>query len=99
MRRRITLSGAVQGMGFRPFVYRRARQLGLAGWVLNSTAGVTIEAEGEAAGIAALIDSVKESPPPNARIASVSVEEIAPQVNHRRRSRTRTASLRWPQRA
>jgi hydrogenase maturation protein HypF len=79
MRRRITLSGAVQGVGFRPFVYRRARQLGLAGWVLNSTAGVTIEAEGEAAGIAALIDSVKGSPPPNARIACVSVEEIAPQ--------------------
>ncbi len=79
MRRRITLSGAVQGVGFRPFIYRRARELGLAGWVLNSTAGITIEAEGEAAGITALMDSVQHSPPPHARIARISVEDVAPQ--------------------
>ena len=43
---RIAIRGAVQGVGFRPFVYRLATQLGLNGWVLNSTQGVTIEAEG-----------------------------------------------------
>ena len=38
-RARIIVRGAVQGVGFRPFVYRLARQLGLNGWVLNSTRG------------------------------------------------------------
>ncbi|NIO11994.1 MAG: hypothetical protein GTO40_29785, partial [Deltaproteobacteria bacterium] len=40
------ISGTVQGVGFRPFVYRLATQLGLQGWVSNSSAGVIIEAEG-----------------------------------------------------
>ena len=47
MRRlRVEIHGAVQGVGFRPFVYRLATELGLAGWVLNDTAGVFIEVEG-----------------------------------------------------
>jgi hydrogenase maturation protein HypF len=45
-RAKITVHGAVQGVGFRPFVYRLATQLGLAGWVLNSSQGVFIEVEG-----------------------------------------------------
>lgn len=43
---RIHILGAVQGVGFRPFVYRLAKELNLSGWVLNSSQGVTIEAEG-----------------------------------------------------
>lgn len=43
---RIDLRGAVQGVGFRPFVYRLANELGLVGWVLNSPQGVCIEVEG-----------------------------------------------------
>jgi hydrogenase maturation protein HypF len=43
---RITIHGAVQGVGFRPFVYRLATEIGLTGWVSNSTQGVLIEAEG-----------------------------------------------------
>ena len=45
---RLTVRGDVQGVGFRPFVYRAARAFGIAGWVANTAAGVTIEAEGAA---------------------------------------------------
>ncbi len=45
-RRRILVTGVVQGVGFRPFVYRLARELGLAGFVRNDAGGVTIEVEG-----------------------------------------------------
>lgn len=45
-RARIQISGIVQGVGFRPFVYRLARDLELAGWVNNNPRGVTIELEG-----------------------------------------------------
>jgi hydrogenase maturation protein HypF len=45
-RLRITLSGAVQGIGFRPFVYRLATEMALTGWVLNSSAGLVVEVEG-----------------------------------------------------
>jgi len=45
---RVSIRGAVQGVGFRPFVFRLAKELGLTGWVSNSPQGVLIEAEGEA---------------------------------------------------
>ena len=45
-RLRITLRGAVQGVGFRPFVYRLAAEMSLTGWVLNSSAGLVVEVEG-----------------------------------------------------
>ncbi len=45
-RLRITLRGAVQGVGFRPFVYRLATEMNLPGWVLNSSAGLVVEVEG-----------------------------------------------------
>lgn len=45
-RRRISLTGAVQGVGFRPFVFHLATELGLAGWVLNDASGLTLEVEG-----------------------------------------------------
>src|SRR4249919_3320492 len=45
-RLRTSLYGAVQGVGFRPFVYRLASEMGLNGWVLNSSAGLTIELDG-----------------------------------------------------
>ena len=47
-RLRITLRGAVQGVGFRPFVYRLAKEMSLTGWVLNSSAGLVVEVEGPA---------------------------------------------------
>ncbi|MGC2450639.1 MAG: acylphosphatase, partial [Candidatus Sulfotelmatobacter sp.] len=45
-RLRITLRGAVQGVGFRPFVYRLATEMSLPGWVLNSSSGLVVEVEG-----------------------------------------------------
>ena len=47
-RLRITLRGAVQGVGFRPFVYRLATEISLTGWVLNSSSGLIVEVEGPA---------------------------------------------------
>jgi hydrogenase maturation protein HypF len=45
-RMRITLRGAVQGVGFRPFVYRLATEMSLTGWVMNSSSGLVVEVEG-----------------------------------------------------
>ena len=47
MRLKVHVTGAVQGVGFRPFVYRLAEEAGLSGYVLNDTSGVMIEVEGE----------------------------------------------------
>ncbi len=46
VRLRLTVHGAVQGVGFRPFIYRLARELELGGWIVNSAQGVVIEIEG-----------------------------------------------------
>ncbi|MGC8782190.1 MAG: acylphosphatase, partial [Anaerolineae bacterium] len=46
LRLRVEIHGAVQGVGFRPYVYRLATGLGLVGWVINDTRGVFIEVEG-----------------------------------------------------
>ena len=52
-RLKVFLRGAVQGVGFRPFIYRLAQELGLTGWVNNSSQGVNVEVEGSAAPITA----------------------------------------------
>lgn len=78
VRIRVLVGGAVQGVGFRPFVHRRATALGLAGWVSNSAAGVTIEAEGEAHRVQALLAELRASPPANASIAAIETCYICP---------------------
>ena len=71
------ISGTVQGVGFRPFVYRTAETLGIRGYVKNlGDAGVEILAEGEKALIKEFLETVKKGHPPNARIDDVSVEWI-----------------------
>ena len=71
------VSGLVQGVGFRPFVWREATALGLAGWVGNDASGVVLEAEGDADAVAALLDALTR-PPPLARVDGVRSEELAP---------------------
>lgn len=70
-RRRIHIRGIVQGVGFRPFVYNLARDLGLSGYVLNSSAGVTVEIEGPEREIADFLRRLRDDAPPLARIESI----------------------------
>jgi hydrogenase maturation protein HypF len=65
---RIVVCGAVQGVGFRPFVFRLAEQLRLNGWVSNSTEGVLIEADGTKAALDELVLRVNREAPPHASI-------------------------------
>lgn len=78
-RRRIRVTGTVQGVGFRPFVFREATALGLAGYVLNDSAGVLIEAEGDVAALDELCRILVVDPPPLARVESVDFAEELPQ--------------------
>lgn len=80
MRCRVQVRGLVQGVGFRPFVYRLAQELGLSGWVRNCGAGVEIELQGHGKQVDSLLRKLRQEPPPLARIADVTVEraEIEP---------------------
>ena len=77
-RRAFRVSGIVQGVGFRPFVYRLAVRYGLAGCVWNDSAGVGIEAEGTAAALDAFAEAVCTEAPLAASVAAVTFEEISP---------------------
>ena len=77
-RRGVVVRGVVQGVGFRPFVYRLAQEEHLAGVISNDTDGVTIEIEGESASIEAFLSRLRLEPPPLARIDSVAVRNLAP---------------------
>jgi hydrogenase maturation protein HypF len=77
-RRQIRIRGIVQGVGFRPFVYNLARRLELAGYVLNSSAGVMVEVEGARDALDCFVESVSREAPPLARIAEMLVAEIDP---------------------
>ena len=54
----VEIRGAVQGVGFRPFVYRLATDLGLTGWVLNDSRGVFIEVEGSEPVLRVFLDRI-----------------------------------------
>jgi hydrogenase maturation protein HypF len=70
-RLRLTVKGAVQGVGFRPFVYRLARELGLAGWVLNDGRGVFIEVEGPLPDLEDFLGRLEAESPPQAVLQAV----------------------------
>lgn len=69
----IKVSGVVQGVGFRPFVYRLAIEYGLGGSVWNEGGSVVIEVTGESSRISRFIEALRMSAPPRARIADISV--------------------------
>ncbi len=73
---RIHITGIVQGVGFRPFVFAQAIQQGLTGWVCNTSAGVDIEVNGDAANISQFIQTLKTGAPPLARIDSIESQPI-----------------------
>jgi len=75
---RCNITGLVQGVGFRPALYRYAVEAGLGGWVRNDGDGVTLEIEGEKTALEAFVKKLKVHPPPLARIDRVEIEEIAP---------------------
>ena len=74
----IKVRGVVQGVGFRPFVYRLATELEAAGWVLNGEEGVAIHLEGDSTILEEFLRRLKTEAPPASRIVSMEVEETAP---------------------
>lgn len=72
----IKIRGVVQGVGFRPFVYRVARALDLCGWVLNGEKGVEIHVEGADPALQEFLRRLKTEPPPAARIIAVEVQPV-----------------------
>ncbi|MFD8227254.1 carbamoyltransferase HypF [Streptomyces massasporeus] len=76
VRRRVTVRGTVQGVGFRPFVHRLATDLALAGFVSNTASGVLIEVEGPPDGVADFCDRLAEEPPPLATVTGVGFEDL-----------------------
>jgi hydrogenase maturation protein HypF len=75
-RRRHTIQGIVQGVGFRPFVYRLAHELDLTGWVRNTPPGVEIEIQGSPELLGVFEESVRNRLPPLALITSHTCSDI-----------------------
>ncbi|MGK7946491.1 MAG: carbamoyltransferase HypF [Microcystaceae cyanobacterium] len=73
---KVTIKGAVQGVGFRPFIYRLATELNLTGWVNNTASGVTIEVEGNPSTLNSFIQRIEKDKPPAAYIQSLETEEL-----------------------
>lgn len=74
VRLRLRVRGQVQGVGFRPFVYRLAHELGLAGYVLNDAEGVEIEIQGDAGAVERFAARVAGDAPPLARVDAIERE-------------------------
>ncbi len=78
MRLQVDIRGAVQGVGFRPFVYRLAASLSLAGWVANDTQGVIAEVEGARAALESFLDRLRSEKPQRAVILSLDAAWLPP---------------------
>jgi hydrogenase maturation protein HypF len=79
LRKAIDVTGIVQGVGFRPFVYRLANACGLTGFIANTPAGVSIEVEGPPLSVEQFLDRLPAEIPPLAKITSLSVRDAEPQ--------------------
>jgi len=78
VRTRITVTGVVQGVGFRPFVHRLATELGVTGFVGNDAAAVFIEAQGTPRAVSEFTRRLSAEPPPLALINAISAKPVAP---------------------
>jgi hydrogenase maturation protein HypF len=76
LRKAIDVSGIVQGVGFRPFVYRLANQCALSGFIANTPAGVSIEVEGPAEKVDEFLLRLPQEIPPLARVTALSNREL-----------------------
>src|SRR5438270_8306858 len=81
-RKRITIRGVVQGVGFRPFAYNLARSLQLSGFTLNTSAGLLIEIEGAELRIDQFLETVQRHPPSLSQIADVVTADLQPCGDH-----------------
>ena len=72
----IRVRGIVQGVGFRPFVYRQARRYIITGWVLNDLDGVFIHAEGETKLLDEFVTELHMNPPAAAKVTEVELREV-----------------------
>ncbi|MCZ7433307.1 carbamoyltransferase HypF [Streptomyces sp. WMMC1477] len=77
LRRRVTVRGVVQGVGFRPFVYRLATELALSGHVGNTSGGVTAEVEGTPEAVEEFCRLLRRQAPPLAQVTDVTHEPLA----------------------
>ncbi|HKZ55766.1 MAG TPA: carbamoyltransferase HypF [Anaerolineales bacterium] len=75
---RVWVTGVVQGVGFRPFVYGIAKRHSLAGWVRNTSAGVEIEVDGPPENLQAFLTALRREAPPLARIDEMRIEACEP---------------------
>ncbi len=73
---KLTITGVVQGVGFRPFVYREACSHQVTGWVLNTVEGVIVHAEGESDNIDAFILALSEQAPAAAQVKKITIKEV-----------------------
>lgn len=73
---KLTVIGVVQGVGFRPFVYREAFSHHITGWVLNTTEGVIVHAEGQTSDIDAFAIALSERAPLAAQVREINIEEV-----------------------
>jgi len=74
----VSLTGAVQGVGFRPFIYRLASELNLGGWVLNSSAGLVVEVEGAPETLDEFLTRLHREKPAPAVILTSETSRLAP---------------------
>ncbi len=81
-RQRVYVRGAVQGVGFRPAVYRIATDLGLSGWVINSPAGVEIDVEGPEDAVVRFVPTLLRQKPPRAIVQGLETKHLDPVGHH-----------------
>lgn len=77
IRRHVRVRGQVQGVGFRPYVYGLAAELGLSGWVLNDAAGVELEIQGDPRAVTDFLRRLPVEVPPLARVDAVDIDDLA----------------------